>query len=116
MQNAIDDLLTYIGCGNRSIAIATLIDTIGEKNTRVITMQILNWLASQYRFGHDRPMNLNQRFPWCQALPQFLVLLDLGRILVIQDGLLSFSDSTPDDMRNAIRAHVAKEYRPVIKS
>ncbi len=117
MNTAIGELLDYFNGEEPSPALAKVVDALGQKNVRVISIELFSWLKRQQRFGHEKPLELKQQYTWCQELP---LMLDqwqaLSKLFVIDSGRCVFSESVPSAERDRIRSLVMERYQPVLRT
>lgn len=117
MCKPIEELLLFVNTGEVSSVIKTAVEELGAKNVRVILIELFSWLKRQHRFEHQKCLELNREFTWCQELPRFLKLVDsLESIFTINEKRCSFNESLEDADRTEIRNRVANEFHPVLRT
>ncbi len=116
MRKPIEDLLLFMNTGEVSSVVKTAVDELGAKNVRVILIELFSWLKRQHRFKHQKCLEINPEFTWCQELPRFLKLVDLGSIFTIDEMRFSFNESLVDADRTEIRVRVANSFHSVLRT
>jgi hypothetical protein len=117
MNSAISELLDYFNSEEPNPALATVVETLGQKNVRVIATELFSWLKRQKRFEHEKPLELKQQYAWCQELPLMLEQWPaLGELFMVSAGRCDFRESVSIDQRHQIRTEAAERYQPVLRT
>jgi hypothetical protein len=117
MTTAISELLDYFNGKEPSPALARAVETLGEKNVRVISIELFSWLKRQQRFRHEKALELKNNYAWCKNVPIMLEKWPaLGQLFIVESGRCNFRGIVSTDERDRIRSLATEQYQPVLRT
>jgi hypothetical protein len=117
MKLDFEEELVFMQSGNVPLSMLPVVESIDASGVRVILMELFGWLKRQHRFGHEKPLELNQDHTWCKNLPTFFEKQkNFGRIFLIDGKKLRFREEILAEKRNELRESVVSGYTPVLKT
>jgi len=117
MTTAISELLDYFNGAKPSPTLAKVVEVFGQKNVRVVAIELFSWLKRQKRFGHEKPLELKQQYTWCEKLPLMLEEWPaLSELFIVDSGRCNFRECMSIDQRDQIRTEATERYQPVLRT
>jgi hypothetical protein len=115
MNTLIIELLDFESNGKIGSDLAEILEAWGKDNIQLVSIELFNWLKRQKRFEHEKPMELKQRYKWCQELPLMLKYWPaMNELFIIEGRQLDFREGVSANERNQIRQIVFERYQPVL--
>jgi hypothetical protein len=115
MNTLIAELLDFESDRKVSSGLAEVLETWGQDNIQLVSIELFNWLKRQKRFGHEKPMELKQQYAWCK---EFSLVIEhwptMNELFVIEGRQLNFRGTVSANERDQMRQIVFERYQPVL--
>jgi hypothetical protein len=101
MNTLIIELLDFDSDRKISSELEKVLEAWGQDNIQLISIELFNWLKRQKRFGHEKPMELKQRYSWCKEFPLVLEHWPaMNELFEIEARYLRFREGVSADQRS----------------
>lgn len=113
MRKSIEAIVAFFETDEVYPILEEAYQALGREMLRLLSIEILGWLASELFVPRGKKITFHNRPPWFPKLKWFISQLnDLNDLFICENNSLDFKKEIETEERLAIHHYVAERYKP----